>query len=90
MNFIVCYYFVHLTGPADDFFYTSQGAAPEIKDVDDAEDLVKTREAFTTLGTNITIIIITAIIIMQMSQNSSFNSAKKKSQKKKQETCHLC
>ncbi|KAH9495971.1 Unconventional myosin-Va [Bulinus truncatus] len=37
-------------GSADDFFYTSQGAAPEIRDVDDAEELVKTRKAFTTLG----------------------------------------
>ncbi|GFR68421.1 myosin-Vb [Elysia marginata] len=37
-------------GSPDDFFYTSQGAAPEIRDVDDAEELTKTREAFTTLG----------------------------------------
>ncbi|GFO26379.1 unconventional myosin-va, partial [Plakobranchus ocellatus] len=37
-------------GSPDDFFYTSQGAAPEIRDVDDAEELSKTREAFTTLG----------------------------------------
>ncbi|KAK3748926.1 hypothetical protein RRG08_019460, partial [Elysia crispata] len=37
-------------GSPDDFFYTSQGAAPEIRDVDDADELTKTREAFTTLG----------------------------------------
>ncbi|KAK6959163.1 unconventional myosin-Va, partial [Biomphalaria glabrata] len=39
----------HLGSP-EDFFYTSQGAAPQIRDVDDAEELVKTRKAFTTLG----------------------------------------
>ncbi|BFZ14098.1 hypothetical protein BsWGS_17137 [Bradybaena similaris] len=37
-------------GSADDFYYTSQGAAPEIRGVDDADDLIKTREALTTLG----------------------------------------
>ncbi|XP_050398741.1 unconventional myosin-Va isoform X2 [Patella vulgata] len=35
---------------ADDFFYTAQGGAPEINDVNDAEDLISTREAMTTLG----------------------------------------
>ncbi|CAL1542577.1 unnamed protein product [Lymnaea stagnalis] len=39
----------HLSSP-DDFFYTSQGAAPQIRGVDDAEELVKTRKAFSTLG----------------------------------------
>ncbi|XP_059173032.1 unconventional myosin-Va-like [Physella acuta] len=39
----------HLSAP-DDFFYTSQGAAPQIRDVDDAAELTKTRKAFTTLG----------------------------------------
>ena len=37
-------------GSADDFFFTSQGGSPEIRDVDDAEELRRTREAFTTLG----------------------------------------
>ncbi|ESO90956.1 hypothetical protein LOTGIDRAFT_122399, partial [Lottia gigantea] len=35
---------------ADDFFYTSQGGAPEINDVDDAKDLNSTREALSILG----------------------------------------
>ncbi|KAK3604422.1 hypothetical protein CHS0354_008749 [Potamilus streckersoni] len=37
-------------GPADSFFYTSQGQNPEIDDVDDAEDLQSTREALLLLG----------------------------------------
>ncbi|XP_062613392.1 unconventional myosin-Va-like isoform X4 [Saccostrea cucullata] len=34
----------------DDFYYTSHGQAPEIDGVDDGEDLVSVREAFTMLG----------------------------------------
>ncbi|XP_070177929.1 unconventional myosin-Va-like [Littorina saxatilis] len=37
-------------GPADDFYFTSQGGLPEIRDVDDAKELRRTREALTTLG----------------------------------------
>ncbi|BFZ26086.1 hypothetical protein BsWGS_29125 [Bradybaena similaris] len=34
----------------NDFFYASQGGAPMISDVNDAEEMSRTREAFTTLG----------------------------------------
>ncbi|XP_076436047.1 unconventional myosin-Va-like isoform X2 [Babylonia areolata] len=37
-------------GSPDDFFFTSQGGAPEIRDVDDAKEMRRTREALTTLG----------------------------------------
>ncbi|KAK3095804.1 hypothetical protein FSP39_019412 [Pinctada imbricata] len=36
----------------DEFVYTSHGEAPEIDGVDDAEDLLSTREAFSLLGIN--------------------------------------
>lgn len=36
----------------DVFFYTNQGSAPFIDGVDDGEDLVETREAFSLLGIN--------------------------------------
>ena len=39
-----------MTDNADTFLYTNQGEAPVIDGVNDAEDLVETREAFTLLG----------------------------------------
>ena len=42
-----------VAGSIDDFFYISQGAAPVIDDVDDAANLVETREAFSLLGNHI-------------------------------------
>ena len=37
-------------GDADTYYYTNQGAAPVIDGVDDAEELMNTREAFSLLG----------------------------------------
>lgn len=42
--------FVCLSASAEDFIYTSLGENIFIEGVNDAEDFVKTREAFTLLG----------------------------------------
>ena len=45
-----CVHCVYLSDHPDIFYYTNQGEAPYIDGVDDAEDLIQTREAFTLLG----------------------------------------
>lgn len=44
------FFFVRQTASAEDFTYTSLGENIFIEGVNDAEDFVKTREAFTLLG----------------------------------------
>lgn len=43
-------YFFYLTGNANYFHYTKQGGSPVIDGVDDAKEMVNTRQACTLLG----------------------------------------
>lgn len=39
-----------LLGTADEFYYTSQGSSPVVASIDDGDDFINTRQAFTMLG----------------------------------------
>lgn len=49
-GYLTCFYCSCYLATAEDFTYTSYGENIFIEGVNDAEDFVKTREAFTLLG----------------------------------------
>lgn len=48
---ILCIFFLFFLVPADKFWYTNQGQAEEIENVDDREVFRETLDAFKLLGT---------------------------------------